>query len=377
MFFLFAVSACFVTYTYFVYPLILVVWAALRPAPTFKQKVAVPISVVIAVRDGEEHVAARLTNFFEQDYPGELVEVILVSDGSVDRTVEIAREFGDPRVRVVELETSVGKSQALNAGLEHAANGVVVFADVRQRFDLNAFSELAAAFADESVGAVSGELVIEQKSGSEVGEGVGLYWNYEKLIRRKESEIDSVVGATGSIYAIRRELYVPLEPNALLDDFLVPMRIVLAGRRVIFERSAKAYDDVTEQTSQEFNRKVRTLAGNFQAFGFEKSLFNISKNRIFFQMASHKLARLVVPYFLVAAFVSNCYLDSPFFRFTLAAQIVFYASLLLRFTPLSDTRIGALSRVAWTFVVMNAAAVVGLWVYLTGGDEDVWKKTRP
>jgi cellulose synthase/poly-beta-1,6-N-acetylglucosamine synthase-like glycosyltransferase len=374
--FIFAVSVFVVGYAYIFYPLILFLWASLKPDPTIRQDAPTPLSVVIAVRDGEEHVAARLANFFEQDYPGELIEVILVSDGSRDGTVAAARDFGDPRVRVVKLDEPAGKAVALNAGLGHASNDIVVFADVRQRFTRNAFADLAAAFADRRVGAVSGELVITQDAESEVGEGVGLYWSYEKLIRRKESEIDSVVGATGSIYAIRRELYVPLEANALLDDFLVPMRIVLGGHRVIFERSARAYDRVTTKASQEFNRKVRTLAGNFQAFRLEKRLFDPTKNRVFFQMASHKIARLAVPYFLIAAFVSNWYLDAPHYRFALACQIVFYLSPLLRITPLGDTRIGALSRVAWTFIVLNAAAVAGLWVFLTGKDKEIWKATR-
>jgi cellulose synthase/poly-beta-1,6-N-acetylglucosamine synthase-like glycosyltransferase len=205
---------------------------------------------------------------------------------------------------------------------------------------------------------------------------VGLYWAYEKLIRRMESRADSVVGATGCIYAIRRHLFVELPDNTLLDDVLVPMRIVLAGYRVVFSRAAKAYDWASASASQEFARKVRTLAGNFQALALEKSLLNPFKNRIFFQMISHKVTRLLAPYFVVLAFVSNLFLDGAFFKVALLLQALFYVIVLLRFTPLAAASFGGVIRVAWTFVVLNAAAVVGLWMFLTGKDQSAWKKTH-
>jgi biofilm PGA synthesis N-glycosyltransferase PgaC len=373
---LFALSIAFVAYTYAIYPLILAVWATIAPKRVNKSFTPVPVTVVLAARDEEEHITSRLSNFLDQDYPSDLVEVVVVSDGSTDRTVELARSVGDPRVQVVELGRPLGKAEAINTGVSRATHGIVVFADARQQFSPRAFAELASVLADDRVGGVSGELVIERARESEVGEGVGLYWNYEKFIRRKESEIDSVVGASGSIYAIRKRLFAPLPPDTLLDDFLVPMRIVLQGYRVVFERGAKAYDRTTERASQEFSRKVRTLAGNFQAVALEKDLLNPFKNRLFFQMISHKLARLAVPYFLVTAFVSNLFLDGPFFHATLGLQALFYLSLLLKPTPLARTRAGGFVRVAWTFAVLNAAAVAGFWVYLTGKEKGVWKSPR-
>ena len=374
---LFALSIGVVAYTYVAYPVLLAIWAALAPKRFKRTRAPAHVSVVLAVRDEEKHIEARLANFFDQDYPPELIEVIVVSDGSVDRTVELARSVGDPRVRVVELERPEGKAQAVNVGVARATHEIVVFSDARQMFSRNAFIELVSALSDERVGGVSGELVVAGAEGSEVGEGVGLYWNYEKFIRRKESDVDSVVGASGSIYAIKRSLFVPLPPNTLLDDFLVPMRIVLQGHRVVFERSAKAYDRAPERAAQEFSRKVRTLAGNFQALAFERRLLNPLKNRVFFQMVSHKLVRLVVPYFLVTAFVSNVFLEGPLLKTILALQALFYLSPLIRFTPLAPTRAGAIARVVWTFLVLNAAAVAGLWVFARGKEKDTWKRPRP
>ena len=374
MILLFWICVAFVIYTYALYPMMIAIWGSTFPRRVDKKYETMPLTVVLAVRNEERHVQARLENLLTQDYPADMVEVVVVSDGSDDKTVEIAQSFDSKVVKVIDAPAG-GKAAALNLGVAAASHDIIVFADARQRFSENAFAELVAMFADDTVGAVSGELIITQKRESEVGEGVGLYWQYEKLIRRMESAVDSVVGATGSIYAIRKQLFRELPPNTLLDDFVVPMRIVLQGSRVVFSRSAKAFDWTAERGAHEFRRKVRTLAGNFQAMAFEPALLNPSKNRVFFQMVSHKLTRLAAPYFMVAALVSNLFLDGPFFAFTLWLQFVFYATVLLGFTPLVSARVGGIVRVAWTFAVMNAAAVMGLWVFITGKDKMVWKKS--
>jgi cellulose synthase/poly-beta-1,6-N-acetylglucosamine synthase-like glycosyltransferase len=234
----------------------------------------------------------------------------------------------------------VGKATALNIGVAAATRDIVVFADARQRFSPNAIAELVSVFHDQAVGAVSGELILV--AGDQVGEvheGVGLYWQYEKLIRRSESAIASVVGATGSIYAVRRALYVPLAPNTLLDDFLVPMRIVLAGYRVIFLRAARAFDFPSATASREFSRKVRTLAGNFQAVAMEPRLLDPRANPVLFQFVSHKLLRLIVPYFCIAAWVSSALLTGPVYLAFFVVQTVFYAIGLVNLTPLRSSRL--------------------------------------
>jgi biofilm PGA synthesis N-glycosyltransferase PgaC len=361
-----------VLYTYVAYPLIIIVWGSLFRKRAEKRYAGVPLSVVLAVKNEEINIRARIENLLSQDYPPELIEVVVVSDGSTDRTVELSRQFGDDRVKLVELPP-VGKSGALNAGIEKASHDIVVFADARQSFGANVFAELVSLFADEKVGAVSGELVIEPSAGSDVGEGVGMYWRYEKLIRRMESAADSVVGATGSIYAIRKRLYVPLEEHTLLDDFLVPMRIVLSGFRVIFARSARAYDVASSTAAREFSRKVRTLAGNFQAVAMDKRLINPMENRIFFQFLSHKLLRLVVPYLCLGALVASGLSQTPALRVAFVLQLIFYGAGFLSLTQIGKSTLGAPARLSWTFMVLNAAAVVGLWVFLTGRDRTIWK----
>jgi cellulose synthase/poly-beta-1,6-N-acetylglucosamine synthase-like glycosyltransferase len=370
---LFFISIAFIAYTYIVYPAIIIVWGLLFPRRVDKRYRSVPVSVVIAARNEEHNIVARIENLREQEYPAEMVEIIVVSDGSTDRTVELARGFED--VRVLESRTQAGKAGALNLGVAQASHDIVVFADARQRFAPNVIAELVAFLNDETVGAVSGELVIEAGPGSEVSDGVGLYWAYEKLIRHSESAVASVVGSTGSISAIRRALYTPLEPRALLDDFLIPMRIVMAGYRVMFARSARAFDVASATSGHEFARKVRTLAGNFQAMALEPRLVKPSANPLLFQFFSHKLARLVVPYFCITALVSSALAPGAVMAAVFWLQAGFYLVGLLARTPVGRTPPGKLLRLSWTFTVLNAAAVVGLWVFATGRDRLAWKRT--
>jgi len=373
---LFFVSVGVILYTYLVYPAIIVSWARLRPRRVVKRYRHVPVSVVVAARNEEANISARLENLLSQEYPRDLMEILVVSDGSTDRTVELARLHAANGVRVIEGPVALGKAAALNIGVANASHEVVVFADARQRFSPNAIAELVSVFHDPSVGGVSGELVL--LAGDDVGEvheGVGLYWRYEKLIRRSESAVDSVVGATGSIYAVRKELYTPLAPHTLLDDFLVPMRIVLAGYRVIFIRAARAFDLSSPTAAKEFSRKVRTLAGNFQAVTMEPRLVSPRHNRVLLQFVSHKLARLVVPYFCVAAWVTSALLPGPLYAGAFALQTVFYGLGVLNLTPLRTARMAVVFRVSWTFIVLNAAAVMGFWVFVTRQEQVVWRKT--
>jgi cellulose synthase/poly-beta-1,6-N-acetylglucosamine synthase-like glycosyltransferase len=373
---LFFISVAVVLYAYVIYPMVIVSWARMRPRRVEKRYRHIPVSIVIAARDEDANISARLENLLEQEYPRALLEIIVVSDGSTDRTAELARLFANQGVKVVECSSPVGKAAALNIGVASSSHEIVVFGDARQRFSPNAVAELVSVFHDEEVGAVSGELIL--LSGPEIGEvhdGVGLYWKYEKLIRRSESAVASVVGATGSIYAVRRKLFVPMAPHTLLDDFLVPMRIVLAGYRVIFIRAARAFDVSSPTAAREFSRKVRTLAGNFQAVTMEPRLLKARDNPVLFQFVSHKLVRLVVPYFCLTAWVSSALIPGAFFFVAFVSQTVFYALGLLNLTRLRTAPGAGLLRISWTFMVLNAAAVMGFWVFLTGQERVVWRKT--
>ena len=335
----FWVSALIVAYVYAGYPLVLAAWAPLatwrreraarrRPAPP-PAPVMPPVSIVVAVRDEAAALPGRLENLLALDYPADRREIVVVSDGSTDATPSVAAQYAS-RVRSLVLPP-VGKAAALNEGVRAASHDIVVFADARQRFAPGAVRRLVARFADPVVGAVSGELVIDAErdpssAASPVGEGVGLYWRYEKWIRRRESDVGSVVGATGAIYAVRRALWQPLPPETLLDDVLAPMRIALCGHRVVYEPGAIAFDTASPDTATERRRKVRTLAGNYQLVRLEPRLLWPGANPLFVQFVSHKIGRLVVPYALVALLVSSMALASagPVYSVALVVQVTFY-----------------------------------------------------
>jgi cellulose synthase/poly-beta-1,6-N-acetylglucosamine synthase-like glycosyltransferase len=326
---LFWISVVVVAYVYAGYPLLLAAWARLaarvprRPAgrPEWPS-----ISIVIAARNEGRRLPDRLRNLLTIAYPGPR-EVIVVSDGSTDDTGQAVAAFGSA-VRLIELPAG-GKPLALNAGVASARGDIIVFADARQRFSSDALVHLLANFADPAVGAVTGELVLDAElraADSTVGDGVGLYWKYEKWLRRNESLVWSTLGATGAIYAMRRSLWRPLPADTLLDDVLAPMRAVLAGARVVFEERARAYDRASSDAPTESRRKVRTLAGNYQILAQEPRLLIPVVNPVWLQYLSHKIGRLLVPWALAGAFLASAALmfDGWIYATAFAVQAVFY-----------------------------------------------------
>lgn len=326
---LFWISVAIVVYVYAGYPLLLAAWARLAPRrlrPADGPARWPAISIVLAARNEGRRLADRLTNLLEIAYPGPR-EIIVVSDGSTDDTARVVRRFGGA-VHLIE-RPSGGKPLALNAGVAAATGEIVVFADARQRFADDALLHLVAGFVDPQVGAVSGQLVIdaeERPSDSTVGDGVGLYWSYEKWLRRHESQVWSTLGATGAIYAMRRDLWRPLPADTLLDDVLAPIRTVLAGYRVVFEERARAYDRASADAATESKRKVRTLAGNYQILAQEPRLLVPGINPVWTQYMSHKIGRLFVPWALLGAFLASAWLmfDGWLYLGAFAVQSAFY-----------------------------------------------------
>ena len=417
----FWVSVLGVGYVYVGYPALLAVWAAVRPLAirTAPDRSAEPprVSIVMAARDEAARLPARIDNLRALDYPADRLEVIVVSDGSSDGTLDVLSRHGD-LVQALAAP-AIGKAAALNLAVAQASGDVLVFADARQMFAPDALRALVAPLADPAVGGVTGELILdceatavagrrtgerrrpdqadqaserhdERRHGvdrrgrdrSSISEGVGLYWRYEKQLRRLESLVGSTLGATGAIYALRRSLYRPLPSDTILDDVLTPMRAVLAGCRVVFNERAVAFDRTAPDARAERRRKIRTLAGNFQVLWQEPRLLLPVVNPVWLQYLSHKVGRLLVPYALFALFVANVAIapGRVFYSLTLAAQCLVY--LLAAYGGWLDSKqagparpaatvMDRLARVALTFFVMNYSAVAGLASALTR--RQVWR----
>ncbi|MCI0489485.1 MAG: glycosyltransferase family 2 protein [Blastocatellia bacterium] len=380
--YLFWISIAALVYTYIGYPVVIWMLACLRNRGVAKASITPRVSVVLPCHNEEANVEARIRNLLASDYPPELLEIIIVSDGSTDLTARRASRYREDRVRVLEYDERRGKASALNLGVENASGEIIVFADARQRFESDAIKELAADFADPSVGAASGQYILDRTEGTSVGESVGLYWKYEEWIRKSEARFDSVIGATGAIYAIRRSLWKPLPAATILDDVYTPMQIALSGHRVVFDEKARATDRAADSTSREFSRKVRTLTGNYQLCQLMPRLL-VPSYSLFFQFYSHKLMRLVAPLFFLLLLAANLFIaaqsvgasEQIFYKAFLAGQIVFYASVMAGGLLLRRNRRVRLLNVAYVFSVMNAAALVGL-VYFILGKRNVWSVIR-
>lgn len=374
----FWVSLTALGYTYFGYPLLLWIGARSAPRPVRKAPVTPSVSIVIAAHNEEAHIARRIDNCLALRYPAERLEVIIVSDGSTDRTDTVVGRYAGDRVRLVSLSHRAGKAVALNRGVAEAGGDVIVFTDARQTFEPGAVRELVADFGDPDVGAVGGELVLMEGPAEAPRHATGLYWRYETWIRKAESRIDSTIGASGSIYAIRRRVFMPLPAGTILDDILVPMRIVQQGYRVVFEERARAYDAATVNFEQEFRRKVRTLAGNYQILRLAPDLLSPVRTRLLFQYLSHKVTRLLAPFFLLGLLGASAALPAGrVYAVALGVQMVGYGLAWLgwhlrRF----DVRVPVLS-VPATFVMLNYAALLGLAFFLKRRCEghDIWVKT--
>lgn len=359
-------SAAMVLYTFAGYPVLVAALSWILARPTAKRRPETPpqVSVVLAAGNEANRIGARLENLLASDHPRDRLEIVVVADGSEDATPKIVEGFADRGVKLVRRAERSGKAACLNAGVPLATGEIVVLCDARQRFAAGTIAELAANFADPKVGAVSGELFIESAE-SGVGGGVDLYWKLEKFIRESESRFSSVIGATGAVYAIRRELFEPLPVDTLLDDVVIPMRIAMRGYRVGFDPKAPAFDPQTTDPEREKRRKLRTLAGNFQILFRYPGWLAPWRTGLWWQLLSHKYARVFAPFFMAAMFVTNALLTPiGFYRWLFQAHCAFYL-LALTGALLPGLKIKALS-IPSGFVFLNLMAVGGLWNYLRG-----------
>ena len=373
----FWVSAALVVYTYLLYPLLLAWWAR-RRSQSPQQRPADPafqgtFSIVMCAHNEAARLAERLAELQRRVGAScRTGEIIVVSDGSTDDTAAIAHEAG-AGVRVLELSTNVGKARALTLGCAEARGDVLVMADVRQRWAAETLETLLDNFSRPEVGAVSGELMLESSPGTL--SGVGLYWRYEKWIRHNEGIVNSTVGVSGSIAAVRRTLFKPIPQGIVLDDLYWPMQVVLGGSRVIHDAGAMAFDRLPPRPQDELRRKIRTLSGNFQLLAALPATLVPIRNPVWIQFISHKVLRLLVPWLLIALFITSAAMTGTLFRLAFWGQALLYS---IAVTNLAGVP-GFQSRLAATFssfVLLNVAAWIGFWVWISGGTGRSWRKTE-
>ena len=369
------ISVALILYSQIGYTLLMRAWAARRPRDVEGDPRLPRVSVLVVAHNEAARIEARIENLLALDYPKDRLEIVVGSDGSTDDTAGRAAAYSRAGVRVIAFHDRRGKTSVLDDLVPRCRGEIVVLADARQRFERGAVRALARRFADPRVGAAGGELILlDDGPDSGAGRGLGLYWRFEKSIRLSESRVDSTVGATGAIYALRRELFDPIPPDTLLDDVVIPMRIVRLGYRVVFEPRARAHDRTPGAAREEFVRKVRTIAGNFQMFARERWMLDPLRNRLWLQTVSHKGLRLLGPLLLGTAFVANlCLVGRPFYDATLLLQGAFYASALWGVVE-PTARGRAVVAVPYTICLLTWATTVAFVQVLTGRQRVTWDR---
>lgn len=377
--------ACFWTcaalafYAYVGYPIL--IWILAR---AFGRRVVPPaagngdlptVSLILAAYNEEAVIEDRLRNALAMDYPAGKLEVVVGSDGSTDGTAGIVRRFADRGVRLLDYARNRGKASVLNSAVAEARGQIILMSDANTHIDPAAARRLVRWFRDPRVGAVVGRLVLSDPVTGRNADG--LYWKYETFLKRCEGRLGALLGANGAIYAIRRDLYTPIPPETIVDDFVIPLVAKLrTGCSIIYDCTAVALEETPSDVGSEFHRRSRIGAGGFQSLGMLWRLLNPRRGWVAFTFLSHKILRWLCPFFLIGALASNLLLcERPFYRDCLLAQIGFYlASLLMSFAP---TRIRLLRplRLTAMFTSMNVALLVGFWRWLSGRQKGVWRRT--
>jgi len=377
----FWIAAISLAYGYFGYPVIVSVLGALFPRPIRTAQVFPAMTIIIAAHNEERYIAKKIENCLALIYPPELLDTLIISDGSTDQTSAIVQAYAaryPTRVKLKTLPDRCGKAAALNLGASLAQGEILLLADARQTFDRNVAQALARNFADPTVGAASGELMLVGDSGHGYLRNLGLYWNQEKALRKAESRFGSTVVYTGAVSAIRRHLYARLPVDTLAEDLVMPLRVIAQGYRVVFEPEARASDHISSVPRLEFSRKVRTIAGLLQTLVNMRKLIGSLSLGVWWQFLSHKvLTRLIAPYLLILILLSSAMLQHPFYRVLFWVQLVAYA---IGIAGLRARRPGKWRRiiaVPSTFLMLNFAAVMGTLRYLAGKRLDLWRSLSP
>ena len=372
---LFFACACGIVFTYAGYPLLIALLARLRPRRVARSSQALGATIILVAFNEEKRIGEKIRNCLAQDSSQASLHLLVVSDGSDDRTNAIVEEFSDDRVRLLAFDQRRGKAACLNDAVAASNEEFLVFCDVRQTLEADAIAHLLENFADAEVGVVSGELAFRSDEISDFGEGVDAYWRYEKFIRQNEAAFSSVVGVSGALYAMRRSLWQPIPDSTILDDVLIPMNVIMQGRRVVFDQRAIAWDRPSTAAADEKRRKLRTLAGNFQLFRQHPRFLLPWRNPLFVQMFCHKVLRLIVPLMMLVALLSNAMLAAqggPFWRAIFLMQVVVYGLAIA--AMLSATlRRNRLLRLLAAFFQLNGFVVLGLVEYLGNRDAHRWR----
>ncbi|MBC7428220.1 MAG: glycosyltransferase family 2 protein [Bacteriovorax sp.] len=365
-------------YSYLGYPLTLLFFSFFSRHKILKNDQHLPeVSLLIAAYNEEDTISEKIKNSLELTYPKDKIEIVVVSDGSTDKTDEIVKSFKNSGIRLFRVEGRVGKTEARNQAVQAMRKEIIVFSDATAIYEKDAIQKLVRNFSDPTVGMVSGNLKYFDKGHGSMGLATKLYWNYEKMIKKAQSKLFTLTGAVGCINAFRRNLYHVLPPN-IIEDFTEPLMIVAQDYRIVYEEEAVSYERTTQKPSQEFSMRVRVIRGGMKGliYAFRRLTFK-KHSFVLFQLFGHKVLRWLMPIFLFILFVVN--LISFIMNHNLIADVLMiaqflcYAAALLGMLWKPPGILGKMISIPTYFVIVNAASLKALYLTLTTDLEATWE----
>ena len=367
-----------IVYAYGGYSLVIALLALVVRNPVRRADITPSVTVLITAYNEERDIAQKLEGTLALDYPRELLEIIVASDGSTDRTDEIVRGFESRGVRLIRVEGRVGKTGTQNEAVKHARGDIIVFSDATTTYDSQALRKLVRNYADPRIGAVSGRYEYRNPSGAPIGLGTVLFWKYENAIKSMQTRIWTITGCCGCIYSVRRSAYVPL-PRDIISDLCQPLKILESGYRIAFEREAVAYEDALEESKGEFSMRVRVITRGMNGLIYMRKLLNPLRTPfVAFQLVSHKWMRWLVPVFAVVALIANAMMlgGSLFYDVTFGLQLAFYSLALLAFLLEGRVRFPKVLGVPLYFVTVNLASITAMRRVSKGIRATTWETVR-
>ncbi len=375
---LFIAAIAQILFVYAGYPSLMFVLSRLWPRPAARADIQPRVSLIIAARNEEKDIAAKIENALALDYPKDLLQIIVASDASDDGTDEIVRGFADRGVILSRQKSRDGKTRAQHRAALVSSGDVLVFSDATTMLAPDALRKLVRAFADPSVGCVAGRLVYRPEGSSAVSEGCRSYWGYERALKSWESDAGSLVGVSGGLYAVRRSCYAKLAGD-MIDDFAIAAEMRLQGLRTVYEPEAVCSESANRRGGDEFRMRVRVIEQTMSALLRYNRLLDERKDRAFmFQLFCHKTLRYATPLPLALAFVANSFAlgAGAFYRYAFVAQTLFYCAALIGWAA---SRLGIRLRpfaLPYYFVLVNAAAAVAFVKFMRGEAHIVWEPLR-
>lgn len=375
-------------YTYLGYPLVVYMLVRLRNALSRREAAAAEIaagdakpswvwptvSILIPAYNEERVIRRKVENTLELDYPREKLQIVVVSDGSTDRTNEMLASYSDGEIEVIRFSRRQGKTAVLNAVIPRLRGEIAILSDASGLITRDSLKRLIAPFADPQVGGVCGSYRFDADDESLRGITEKFYWRYETFLKEYESRLHSSIGAHGAFYGFRRHLFEPLNEKAINDDFILPMQLVRKGYRVLYEPRATVLEHESTTLVGEFNRRIRINVGNFQQIFILHSLLDVRRGIIAFEFISHKVLRAFGPFLVLLLPIACYFAASPIYLLLLQLQLAFYLFALFGyFQEFLGIRVRYLY-LPFYFLAGNISAVIGFFKFIFKKQSMLWER---